>query len=144
MPSLNYNGKYTQNENMNRKFPFCVLFIYLFISLPYKYIIIFEWEQGSWNISSMHLPFATALVGGPASRVDGAYYSELWAPFATVELHLFPKDVRTVFFVPSNFARPVCCEFFITLENYEPSTGVEPGSSRSVVRSSSTALAGPG
>ncbi len=37
-----------------------------------------------------------------------------------------------------------CREFFITLENHEPSSGVEPGSSRSVVRSSSTALAGPG
>ncbi len=31
--------------------------------------------------------------------------SELWAPFATVDLHLFPLDVRAVFFFPSNFAR---------------------------------------
>jgi hypothetical protein len=95
-------------------------------------------------ISSIHLPFATALVRGFSLQSDGAYLFRVVSSFRNSGIASSLLDVRAVFLFPSNFARRACCEFFITLENYEPSSRVEPGSSRSVVRSSSTALAGPG
>jgi hypothetical protein len=57
----------------------------------------------------------------------------------------FLLDVA-IFFFPSNFARRayILLCIFITLKNYDPSSRVEPRSSRSVVWSSSIALAGPG
>jgi hypothetical protein len=94
---------------------FIYLFIYLFSAIQVHYHI--WWEQGSWSYLRFTCIWLPPWVGVQPPELIGPICSELWAPFATVELYLFPLDVCAVFFFTSNFARRACCEFFITLEN---------------------------
>ena len=84
--------------------------------------------------------------GAQTVRDLGPIYSD---PFATVELRLLSVRCRPIFLFPSCFRTSsiifYVSEFFrFTLENSDPSSGVEPGSFRFVVRCSSTALVGLG
>jgi hypothetical protein len=96
-------------------------------------------------ISSIHLPFTTCPERGFSLR-------SWWGQFAK-SCEFLSRQWNCIFspldVSPSSSSHLIslvehCSELFITLENHEPSSGVEPGSSRSVVRSSSTALASPG
>jgi hypothetical protein len=122
-----------------------LLFIFLFISLPYKYIIIFDGNKDllySW----IHLPFATALTGGSASRVDGAYLFRVESSFRDSGITSFSLDVRPVFFFPSNFCTSSI--YFIVIIRHARKLRSFVGSRTRVlsfrVRSFSTVLAGPG
>ena len=92
--------------------------------------------------------FATPVRGLELSRDLGPIYSDLWVPFATVELHLLSIRCRHLLIscLVSNVKHYILREriFCFTLENSDPSLGVEPGSSHFIVQCSSTALAGPG
>jgi hypothetical protein len=121
------------------------LCIYLFISLPHKYIIIFEWNKDIrsyiWCTCSTLPPWHR----GSAYWFDGAYLFRVVSSFRDNGITSFSVRCQRRLLRPVYFrASSLLWIFFITLENHEPSSGVEPWSSRSVVRSSSTALASPG
>jgi hypothetical protein len=135
------NGPFCEYYQVNKELTRFIYLFFYFSAIQVHYHI--WWEQGSRSYLQCTCRSLPPWAGVQPPELMGPIYSELLAPFATVELHLFPLDVRAVFFFPSNFARRALPWIFIALENHEPSSGVEPGSSRSIVRSSSTKLAGP-
>jgi hypothetical protein len=139
----NYRISFLRSRRSYYLITFIYLFIYLFAIQVHYHI---WWEQGTRSYLRFTCRSLPPWAGVQPPELMGPICSELWAPFPTVELHLFsvrcPRRLLfPVYFCKSSLYFTVN---FVTLENYEPSWGVEPGSSHSVVGSSCTALAGPG
>ena len=107
--------------------------------------------DGSWKKVSFFIPlpssgdcspvswpttwllFATPVRGLELSRDIGPIHSDLWDPFATVELHLLSIRCRRLLIFPSyiwtlSIIFNVSKIYRFTLENSDPSSGVESGS----------------
>jgi hypothetical protein len=81
-------------------------YFYLFISPPYKHIIIFDGNKDLDHIfDSLADRYRTERRVQPPELLIGPICSELGVPFVTVELHFLSVRFLTVFFFPSNFAR---------------------------------------
>jgi hypothetical protein len=81
------------------------IYLFIYISPPYKYNIIFEWYQGSWSYLGLTCRSLPPWLGPSLRSCWGLFvqncefFSRQWNCIFT------PSDVLTVFFFPSNFAR---------------------------------------